>query len=148
MSDLIEKTSKGRLAAENFKTGLNCCQSVVLAFKEELGIDEVALKKLSIGFGGGLGRQRLTCGAVSGMCMAISALKSDGEDKLFVYGLIQKACAEFKNQVGSLICGELLSGKDAKDLSPVPAERTEVYYKKRPCAELCRLAAQIAQKYI
>ena len=139
---------KGQIAVENFATGMNCCQAVVLAFKDEIGFDEITLKKLSIGFGGGLGRQRLTCGAVSGMCMVISTLKSDGVNKLAIYKIIQDACAEFKEYTGSLICGELLDALSASDTSPVPEERTAAYYKKRPCSEMCRIAAEIAEKYI
>ena len=140
--------NKGSLAVEYFKSGLNCCQAVVLAFQKETGIDEDVLKKLSIGFGGGLGRQRLTCGAVSGMCMVISSLKSDGVDKLSIYSLIQSACNEFKQQTGSLSCADLLDAQSASSTDPKPEERTAAYYKKRPCAEMCRLAAEIAEKYI
>lgn len=139
--------NKGELAKENFRTGMNCSQSVVLAFKDELKLSEEILKKASIGFGGGLGRQRLTCGAVSGMCMVLAMAKSDGVDKLSIYSLIQQACKEFENKVGSLSCAELLSGVTA-DKSPKPEERTESYYKKRPCAELCQIAAEIADKFI
>ena len=139
---------KGEIAKENFLKGYNCCQAVVLAFKNEIGLPEETLKKLAIGFGGGLARQRLTCGAVSGMALVLGALKSDGSDKGYIYSLIQKACEEFKAETGSLICGELLSGEILKDKSPIPAERTAEYYKKRPCAELCYLAAEIAEKYI
>ena len=119
---------KGKIAVENFNSGLNCCQSVVLAFKDEIGLSEDALKKASIPFGGGLGRQRLTCGAVSGMCMVIGLLKSDGIDKIKAYEYVQQACKLFKEQTGSIICSELLSDK------------------KIPCAELCRIATEIAQK--
>ena len=139
--------NKGEIAKENFKTGMNCSQAVVLAFKDELGVDEQILKKASIGFGGGLGRQRLTCGAVSGMCMVLSMAKSDGADKLAIYSLIQKACKEFEEKVGSISCAELLDGITA-DKRPNPEERTENYYKKRPCAELCEIASQIAEKYL
>ena len=139
---------KGQIAVDNFKTGLNCAQSVVLAFKDELKLDELTLKKLSISFGGGLGRQRLTCGAVSGMCMVLGALLSDGADKLAIYEIVQKACADFKNEVGSIICADLLDGNILKDKSPKPEDRTDEYYKRRPCAELCRLAAEITQKYL
>ncbi len=139
---------KGQIAVDNFKSGLNCAQAVVLAFKDELKLDELTLKKLSIAFGGGLGRQRLTCGAVSGMCMVLGALLSNGNDRLFIYDIVQKACADFKAEVGSIICGELLDGVSINKLSPKPEERTEEYYKKRPCAELCRLASQITQKYL
>ena len=140
--------NKSDLAVQNFKEGLNCAQSVVLAFKEELQLDEATLKKLSIGYGGGVGRQREVCGAVLGMTMVLSYLLSDGIDKLSIYSIIQAACKEFKSEVGSIICRELLDGETLKDKSAVPEERTEAYYKKRPCAELCAIAAKITEKYI
>ena len=139
---------KGEIAKGYFLQGLNCCQAVVLAFKDEMGITEETLKKLSIGFGGGLARQRLTCGAVSGMAIVLGALKSDGKDKGYIYSLIQRACEEFKAETGSIICAEMLSGEILKDKSAIPEERTAEYYKKRPCADLCYLAAEIAEKYI
>lgn len=140
--------TKGEIAKENFMTGLNCSQAVVLAFKEEMGLDETLLKKISIGHGGGLARLRNVCGAVSGMAMVLSYLKSDGTDKLKIYSLIQSACKEFSDTVGSIICAELLDGETLKDKSAVPEKRTEQYYKKRPCAELCVLAADITAKYL
>lgn len=139
---------KGKTAKNYFLTGLNCCQAVVMAFKDELRLSEDEIKRFTIGFGGGLARQRLTCGAVSGMAMVISALKSDGKDKGYIYALIQKACEEFKAETGSLICAEMLSGEILKDKSAIPEERTPEYYKKRPCADICHLAAEIAEKYI
>ena len=143
---------RGAVAEKLFKEGYNCTVAVVCAFKDlieaRLGVKEAELKKLSIGFGGGLSRQRLVCGAVSGMTMVLSALLSDGEDKGGIYVIVQKACAEFKAETGSLICAELLKGPCASDTSPCPEKRTAEYYKKRPCAELCRLAAEIAQKFI
>ena len=140
--------TKGQIAKENFESGMNCSQSVVLAFKDEMGLSEEQLKKLSIGFGGGIARQRQVCGAVCGMTMVLSYLKSDGNDKLEIYSLISRACEEFKKEVGSIVCAELLDGETLKDKSCVPEKRTEEYYKKRPCAELCVLAANITEKYL
>ena len=140
--------TKRELAKENFSKGLNCAQAVVLAFKDELGIDEQTLKKLAISFGGGLGRQRLTCGAVSGMCMVLGYLLSDGEDKLKIYQIVQKACGKFKEMTGSIICSELLSGVSGVDNSPIPEARTNEYYRKRPCSELCEIASEIAENIL
>lgn len=140
--------NKGEMAKENFLSGMNCCQSVVLAFKDEIGLHEETLKKLSIGFGAGFARQRLICGAVSGMNIVLSYILSDGVDKGKIYAIIQNACERFKEETGSIICGELLSGAVAKNTSPVPEERTEKYYKKRPCADLCSLAAEITEEII
>lgn len=139
---------KSELAKEIFATGVNCCQAVALAFKDELGVDELTLKKLTIGLGGGVARQRLVCGAVSGMVMVLGYLKSDGDDKLKAYSVGQKACAIFKENVGSLICSELLSGKVKVETSPTPDERTEEYYKKRPCSEMVALAVEIAEELL
>ena len=58
-----------RRAEELFHEGYNCSQSVVLAFADLTGVDEVLLEKISIGLGGGVGRLREVCGAVSGMAM-------------------------------------------------------------------------------
>lgn len=139
--------TKGERAKELFLGGKNCSVAVVLAFEEELGLQQETLKKLFLGFGGGLSRQRLVCGAVSGMTAVISALCSDGENKAETYAIIQKACEDFKSEVGSVLCGELLDGTAAKNTSPIPDARTPEYYKKRPCAELCALAADVAEKY-
>ena len=140
--------TKGLIAKHNFETGLNCAQAVVLAFKDELGFPEEVLKKLSIGYGGGVARQRNVCGAVLGMTMVLSYCLSDGNDKLSIYKIIQEACKQFKAEVGSIICGELLDGETLKDKSYIPEQRTKEYYKKRPCAELCVLAADIAEQFL
>lgn len=139
---------KGEIAKKYFLQGFNCCQAVVLAFKDELKLPEEEIKKITIGFGGGLARQRLTCGAVSGMAMVLGALKSDGQDKAAAYAMIKNACDDFKAETGSIICAEMLSGEILKDKSTVPEARTPEYYKKRPCADLCYLAAEIAEKYV
>lgn len=138
---------KGEIAKRYFLQGLNCCQAVALAFRDELKLTEDDIKRLTIGFGGGLARQRLTCGAVSGMALIIGAM-NEKKSKAETYALIQQACGEFKAETGSLICAEMLSGEILKDKSSIPEERTPEYYKKRPCADLCYLAAEIAEKYI
>ncbi len=140
--------TKGELAKEYFKSGVNCAQAVALAFKDQTDMSEEQIKKLVIGFGGGLARQRSVCGAVSGMVMILSYLRSDGKDKQSIYKLIQDACAEVKEKLGSLICAELLDGKVKVDSNPKPEDRTEEYYKKRPCAEIVQVVADITEKYL
>ncbi|MCQ2399097.1 MAG: C-GCAxxG-C-C family protein [Clostridia bacterium] len=139
--------SKGEIAHDLFLSGLNCSQSVLLAFKERFGADEDELKRLAEGLGGGLARQRLTCGAVSSMAIVLSNEFSGKLLKAQLYAYIQRACEEFKSTAGSLLCGELL-GETGKDTSPTPEKRTAEYYKKRPCAELVSLAAEITEKYL
>ncbi len=139
---------KSVLAEELFKTGLNCSQAVMLAFKDELGLDEETIKKISVASGGGLGRQRLTCGAVSSMCTVLGYLLTDGNDKIKAYKFVQDACERFKKECGSIICAELLGEEGAKPKTYVPEERTKEYYKKRPCGEMCGIAAKITQEIL
>ena len=133
-----------------FEQGYNCSQAVTLAFAEEMGLDADSAAKMASSFGGGLGRLREVCGCVSGMALAAGALYgySDPkarEEKADHYALIQKLAEEFKEKNGSIICRELLAGIN-NDTNPVPVERTENYYKKRPCAELCYMAAEILER--
>ena len=98
-----------------------------------------------------MGRLREVCGAVSGMFM-VAGLKdgysdpTDNEAKAKHYRLIQKLAIQFKKQNHSIICRELL-GLSKPEGSPVPEERTESYYKSRPCAELVKSAAKILDQY-
>lgn len=133
-----------------FKQGYNCSQAVLLAFCDELNLDKETAARLASSFGGGIGRMREVCGAVSGMCMVAGLCKGysdpkDMEGKKRHYSLIQKMANEFKEKNSSIICRELL-GLSAGTDSPSPSPRTAQYYKKRPCAELVGIAAEIAAK--
>lgn len=138
---------RGTVAKNLFLSGCNCAQAVALAFSDLINIPEEELSAISKGFGGGFARQRLICGAVSGMAMVIGAVEKN-TDKGEVYADIQSACEEFKSQTGSIICGELLGGKIARDTSPTPEKRTEEYYAKRPCPDMCALAAEITENLL
>ena len=132
-----------------FYEGYNCAQSVLLAFEDVTGFERETAAKLASSFGGGLGRMREVCGAVSGAAMVLGLAKgySDPEDfdaKKAHYALIQEFAARFKEQNGSIICRELLSGSGASN-GFTPERRTDGYYQKRPCAELCRCAAEIVE---
>ena len=133
-----------------FEEGYNCAQAVTLAFAEEMGMEKDEAAKMASSFGGGLGRLREVCGCVSGMALAAGALYgySDPkakEEKADHYALVQKLANAFKERNGSIICRELLAGIN-NDTNPVPEERTESYYKKRPCADLAYMAAEILEK--
>ncbi len=140
--------SKGDIAKEYFLSGKNCCQAVVLAFSDELKMSNADLEKLSIGFGGGFARLRLICGAVSGANLVLSKILSDGKDKQKIYKIIQEACENIKNELKSIMCGELLNGVSDVNTSPIPEERTKEYYKKRPCADICKLCADVVEETI
>ena len=137
-------------AYENFISGYNCCQSIAVAYADVLGLRPETAAQLSSGFGGGMGRLREVCGAVSGMVFVASAVKGysdpkDNAQKRELYAFIQKLAGAFERENGSIVCRELLGLQVKKD-DPTPSERTESYYKKRPCGELVRLAAEILER--
>ncbi|MCM1115243.1 MAG: C-GCAxxG-C-C family protein [Clostridium sp.] len=138
--------TRGELAEDLFRSGLNCAQAVAAAFAEEVGLEQELIKRLTMGFGGGMGRMREVCGTVSGMTFVISAVYN--EDKASVYKRVQEVAGKFREQNGSIICRELL-GLDIKGAdSPIPEPRTKAYYKKRPCSELVKMSADILDAYL
>lgn len=144
--------NKGEQAKDLFLKGHNCAQAVFCAFAPEVGIDDQTARALSACFGGGLGRQREVCGAVSGMCMALSKKyapqdPTDQTAKAAFYGRIQEVCSRFKVQNGSIICRELL-GLAPGSQSPVPEPRTQAYYQHRSCADKVKSAATILEEYL
>ena len=145
--------NKAKLAGELFMQGYNCSQSVIAAWADEIGLDRQTALLVSSGFGGGMGRLREVCGAVSGAFMVLSYKfgstdVSDGKAKAALYETIQDFAARFKqeNRFDSIVCRDMLGLSGAS--APTPAERTAEYYKKRPCRELIELSAGILGEFI
>ena len=118
-----------------------------MTFSDVLDMEPEQVARLASGFGGGMGRMREVCGTVSGMTMVAGAIcpasdVSDKATKTANYALVQEFAASFREQNGSIICRELL-GLSRPEGTPVPQDRTPEYYRKRPCAELCAMAAGI-----
>lgn len=101
-------------AISSFKSGYNCAQSVVLAFKDELGFDENQALSISVGFGGGMGRLQEKCGAVTGAFMVIGlyASKKNQDNisrKNSSYAMIQQFDQRFKSLHQTTQCRDLLN---------------------------------------
>ena len=140
--------TRADIALEYFNEGYNCAQAVFAAFSDKYGIDKDTAMKLSSSFGGGMGRMREVCGAVSGMFM-VAGLEtgategSDADGKAANYAKVRELAEKFEAQNGSIICRELLGLDKAQKESHVPEARTPAYYQKRPCAEMVKMAAEI-----
>lgn len=145
--------TRAEVARKLFKEGYACSQAVSMAFSDVVNINKEVLSKISLPFGGGLGRLRLTCGAVSGMAMILGLVFTDTtnekESKLKVYEITRELVSRFEKQYGSIICKELLEGSNLKvEVAGKPEERTNEYYQKRPCDELVYNAAKILEEYL
>lgn len=139
--------TKGEIAKKYFESGKNCSQSVALAFCDEMGLNEELVARQTIGFGGGIGRMREVCGTVSGMTYVISNLYGSC-GRAEVYAMVQEVAKKFEAENGSIICRVLLGLDKNVRPAPTPDARTREYYKKRPCSELCKTAADILDEFI
>lgn len=142
----------GKIAEELFRTGCNCSQAVVAAFEDVTGFDRETSLKVASALGGGMCRMREVCGAVSGAMVVLGMAEGDGTDsdhakKSALYKKGQDFADAFKDEMGSIVCRELLGLPDGKS-EATPEKRTDAYYKKRPCAEIVRIAATELEKII
>ena len=137
-------------AIKLFCNGYNCAQAVIMVYADQIGLDERTCAKLSSSFGGGMGRMREVCGAVSGMFMVAGLLygyegPEEGDIKKEHYARIQHLAEKFREEAGSIICREILKNPPS---DPTPSPRTEEYYRNRPCARMVALAVRILEQYI
>lgn len=142
-------------AVDYFKSGYGCCQSVVAAFADLYGMDETMALRVAAGFGGGVGRLRMVCGAVSGIVILVGldcgqTEGSDHEGKAACYKVVQELLSSFREKNGSVICAELLGlgGVPAVTGTYVPDERNAEYYRKRPCGSKVESAARVFAEYL
>ena len=140
----------GIYAAELFLKGYNCAQAVAVAFCDVTGLEPEFAAKMASSFGGGMGRMREVCGAVSGMLMVAGLLygyDTPGDDvsKKAHYTLVQELAGSFREKNGSIVCREILKNPPS---DPNPSPRTEEYYRVRPCARMVLTAANILDAYI
>ena len=138
------------LAAELFLEGFNCAQAVAVAFCDVTGMDQKTAAKLASPFGGGMGRMREVCGAVSGMYMVLGTLygydnSDEDSKKKNLYKQVQALAEQFKQENGSIICREILKNPPS---DPNPSPRTAEYYAKRPCAKMVMTAAKLMDDFI
>ncbi len=140
-------------AGELFLEGFNCAQSVFTAFCHRFDMDEETAKKVSAGLGGGVGRMREVCGAVSGAAMVIGSLcaatqGADEESKKKNYELVREFADRFTAIHGSVVCRDLLKLGIKMEDTAKPDSRNEQYYKNRPCLKVVEDAAEILMQMI
>ncbi len=121
-------------AVDLFYQGYNCSQSTVAPFHQEMMCDFNCVVKMASSFGGGMGKMGEVCGALTGVFMAVGAIKGyddpkNKEAKEEHYELIQRLAKKFKEENGSLLCRELLelSESNPKPTTRPPHKRCEYY---------------------
>lgn len=150
--DIEERVAR---AVGYFKSGYNCAQAVVMAYDDVMDLSVEALAKIAAPFGGGMGRMREVCGTVSGMTFIAGAISpainpQNLEERKANYALVQHFAERFRQENGDIVCRRLLGLEPMAERSetPMPSQRTEEYYRKRPCAEYVASAARIVAEYL
>ena len=138
-------------AKELFESGYNCAQSVTAAFADLIPMDEQLLLRAASPFGGGVGRLRGMCGAVSGMVLSAGFLYGyddpcNRDVKAEHYAVVRDLCEKFRARHGSIICKEILGGNP--QVGGDPTERTPAFYGTRPCLRCVFDAAEILEAYV
>ena len=123
------------------------------AFSDIYGYNEEQALRMSAGFGAGIGRMRMSCGAFNALALLAgldcgSVTPGDREGKSYNYKVVQQLAERFREEHGSLICAELLKLKKGAPLSYEASERTAEYYKTRPCVNQIISAAKIFADYL
>lgn len=130
-------------AVKLFEEGCSCSQAVFTAYAEDFGIDRETAMKMSVALGGGMGRMRETCGAVSAMALVAglkygNSVPSDAVAKSAALDAAKGLAEKFLAENGSIVCKELLG------LAP-PRGQSELLPAKKPCKELVRRAAELLE---
>lgn len=120
--------NKQEKAIQYFRAHFNCSQAVFTVFGAENGLSEEQCLRIACGFGGGMGRQQLTCGAVTGAAMALGLVYGKGiddpeEKKTGTYGKVRTLFNEFQELHGSTTCLTLLKDLDMND----PADNEKIH---------------------
>jgi C_GCAxxG_C_C family probable redox protein len=118
---------RSEMAVDYFRNKFNCSQSVFTVFGKDYGLSEDDCLKIGCAFGGGMGRQQHTCGAVTGALMAIGleygkALNDPEEKKQETYLKTREFFQRFTELNGSVNCRELLDGLNMND----PADHKKI----------------------
>ena len=137
-------------AVDLFVEGYNCAQAVAAAFGDLTGLDEKTAARMASCFGGGMGRMREVCGAVSGMLLVVGLLYGYDDPKATtqkreLYAQVQAMAGQFREEMGSIVCRDLLKNPPS---DPNPTPRTAEFYKNRPCVRMVETAARIMDEFI
>jgi len=97
-----------------FKEGYACSQTILLTFANQYNLDDKTAKLISSTFGGGMGRLRQKCGAVTGGFMVLGLAygntdPKDMETKLTAYEKVRELNHLVEEIHGTSICAELLN---------------------------------------
>lgn len=130
----MDKREKAQENVMNyFNEGYNCCESVVMAVCDYLGLDKEIPQKIATPFGAGMSKNGSNCGALNAafICMGLVGGRKTSEDsKDTSYLPSDRIFAKFKEKYGSPCCYNI-TGLDMKNVEESEAEKDKRH------SELC-----------
>lgn len=140
-------------AARLFEEGFSCSQAVLAAFAPGLGLDRETALRLAAPFGGGMGHQGETCGALAGAMMVVGLAhgrtRADDEAaKERAYALVAALRERFRHRAGHRLCRDLLGADygvpgQVEALGEAEGERLHGV-----CTDLVRTAAAVLDEIL
>ena len=88
--------------------GYNCCQAVLCAFTDEVGMNEDELKRIGAAFGVGMGCLEATCGSLIGAQILMGMKKYQGRSMLRDAASVLR---QFETMCKATLCKDL-KGRD------------------------------------
>ncbi len=145
-------SDRRKIAEEAFMAGYNCAQSLAVAFADMVPIPQDEWVKLCAPFGGGMGRLREVCGAMSASLAVLGLLQGyatpeTGAPKKELYAKVQTLAKTFEEQHGTIICRDILGLAPGHD-EPEPTVRTPEFYASRPCLKCIGDAAENLERFL
>jgi len=143
--------SKAEISVEIFNNGLNCAQSVLCSHCEEFGLSHDMAKRVSCGFGGGMGHIGEICGAVSGALMLIGLkngeiIESNNELKEKTYNMVKEFTDKFKKEYGTINCTELINYDLSKEEDLLKARSSGVF--RKLCPMLVKRSVELTEEIL
>ncbi len=120
---------RAQTALEFKHSGSNCAQAVLLAFADEMGMEEQTLRQLGAAFGGGMGCMEATCGALCAAQMVLGRALFRGAP---LAADARTLLARFHAQTGAVRCRDLKGLGTGRPLCS--------------CDECVRIAAELVQQ--
>ena len=141
--------SKAEISVEIFDKGFNCAQAVLCSHCEEYGLSSDMAKRISCGFGAGMGYNAEACGAVTGALMLIGLkngkyLESDNESKEKTYNLVKEFIENFKKEYGTINCKDLIKYDLGKENDLIKARSSGVF--NELCPRLVKRSVELTEE--
>ena len=139
-------------AVKLFNSGYNCAQATLCAFADRIDVDEKQLRRVASDFGGGMSGTRETCGAVTGMLMALGLIKgyddvTDTAHKQRLYAEGRELIDDFTAEFGTATCAEL-SGRVAAGFRESPHPLVKCHGSCRACSAFVAYAAGLLESHL